>query len=144
METERVIRSDCGDAHRLSLSARVLSTAVAQVKAKAAAAEALLTSVKTTVEHCIWVLSMRSAIGLIRIARRCNSVEPNQGSIVRPNACDAPAPLREIARRGRRPHNTRVILWELRDSQLTALSWGFVGALQAPLRSRLRSSRSRR
>src|SRR4051794_25785524 len=47
METERVIRSDSGDAHRLSLSARVLSTAVAQVKAKAAAGEALLTSVKT-------------------------------------------------------------------------------------------------
>jgi hypothetical protein len=31
---ERVIRSDSGDAHRLSLSARVLSTMVSQVKAK--------------------------------------------------------------------------------------------------------------
>jgi len=47
-----VVRSDSGDAHRLSLSARVLSTAATQVKAKAAAAEALLTSVKTTVEAC--------------------------------------------------------------------------------------------
>jgi hypothetical protein len=70
METERVIRSDSGDAHRLSLSARVLSTAGAQVKAKAAAAEALLTSAKTMVERHIWALSMRAAIGPIRMVRR--------------------------------------------------------------------------
>ena len=51
-KTAQVVRSDSGDAHRLSLSARVLSTAATQVKAKAAAAEALLTSLKTTVEAC--------------------------------------------------------------------------------------------
>jgi hypothetical protein len=57
-----VIRSDTGDAHRLSLSARVLSTVIAQVKAKATTAEALLTSVKTLVERDIWALSVLTAI----------------------------------------------------------------------------------
>jgi hypothetical protein len=56
-----VIRSDAGDTHRLSLSARVLSTMVSQVKAKAKAAEALLTSMKTTSEQCIWPLYVASA-----------------------------------------------------------------------------------
>jgi hypothetical protein len=41
--SERVIRSDAGEAHRLSLSARVLSAQHSQVKAKTAAAEALPT-----------------------------------------------------------------------------------------------------
>jgi hypothetical protein len=41
--SERVIRSDVGEAHRLSLSARVLSAPCMQVKAKTTAAEALLT-----------------------------------------------------------------------------------------------------
>ena len=40
---EWVIRSDVGEAHRLSLSARVLSAPGMQVKAKTTAAEALLT-----------------------------------------------------------------------------------------------------
>jgi hypothetical protein len=53
---ERVIRSDSGDAHRLSLSARVLSTMTRQVKAKPMAAEALVTSMKTTLERRIWPL----------------------------------------------------------------------------------------
>jgi hypothetical protein len=57
-----VIRSDAGDAHRLSLSARVLSTTATQVKAKATAAEALLTSVKTMAKASIWVLWMLTAI----------------------------------------------------------------------------------
>jgi hypothetical protein len=83
LKTERVIRSDSGDAHRLSLSARVLSTAVAQVKAKAAAAEALLTSAKTMVEQHIWALSMRAAIGPIRMARGCLPLESNHSSIGR-------------------------------------------------------------
>jgi hypothetical protein len=39
--SERVIRSDVGEAHRLSLSARVLSAQSNQVKAKTAVAEAL-------------------------------------------------------------------------------------------------------
>jgi len=39
--SERVIRSDAGEAHRLSLSARVLSAQDSQVKAKTTAAEAL-------------------------------------------------------------------------------------------------------
>jgi hypothetical protein len=41
--SEWVIRSDVGEAHRLSLSARVLSAPYLQVKAKTTAAEALLT-----------------------------------------------------------------------------------------------------
>jgi hypothetical protein len=41
-----VIRSDVGEAHRLSLSARVLSAQHTQVKAKTAVAEALLTRIK--------------------------------------------------------------------------------------------------
>jgi hypothetical protein len=61
---ERVIRSDSGDAHRLSLSARVLSTMVSQVKAKPAAAEALLTSMKTTLQRCIWPLRLITATRL--------------------------------------------------------------------------------
>jgi hypothetical protein len=40
---DRVIRSDAGVAHRLPLSARVVSTASRQVKAKTSVAEALLT-----------------------------------------------------------------------------------------------------
>jgi hypothetical protein len=56
-----VIRSDSGDAHRLSLSARVLSIMVCQVKAKPAAAEALLTSMKTTLEQPIWPLHIAAA-----------------------------------------------------------------------------------
>jgi hypothetical protein len=58
-----VIRSDSGDAHRLSLSARVLSTMVSQVKAKPIAAEALLTSMKTTSETRIWPLHIATATG---------------------------------------------------------------------------------
>jgi hypothetical protein len=58
-----VIRSDAGDAHRLSLSARVLSTMLSQVKAKPAAAEALLTSMKTTLQRCIWPLRIAAATG---------------------------------------------------------------------------------
>jgi hypothetical protein len=65
-KTERVIRSDSGDAHRLSLSARVLSTMVSQVKAKPTAAEALLTSMKTTLERCIWPSRLTTAIRLSR------------------------------------------------------------------------------
>src|SRR5712671_5483523 len=60
-KTERVVRSDSGDAHRLSLSARVLSTMISQVKAKPKAAEALLTSMKTTLEHRIWPLHIAAA-----------------------------------------------------------------------------------
>ena len=41
-----MFRSDVGEAHRLSLSARVLSAQHTQVKAKTAVAEALLTRVK--------------------------------------------------------------------------------------------------
>jgi len=41
-----VIRSDVGEAHRLSLSARVLSAQHTQVKAKTTVAEALPTRVK--------------------------------------------------------------------------------------------------
>jgi hypothetical protein len=62
-KTGWVIRSDSGDAHRLSLSARVLSTMVSQVKAKPIAAEALLTSMKTTLECCIWPLHITAATG---------------------------------------------------------------------------------
>jgi hypothetical protein len=43
-KTERVIRSDVSEAHRLSLSARVLSAQYSQVKAKTALAEALPTN----------------------------------------------------------------------------------------------------
>jgi hypothetical protein len=60
-KTEWVIRSDAGDAHRLSLSARVLSTMTRQVKAKPIAAEALLTSMKTTSERHIWPLHIATA-----------------------------------------------------------------------------------
>jgi hypothetical protein len=42
-----VIRSDAGEAHRLSLSARVLSAQDSQVKAKTALAEALPTRFET-------------------------------------------------------------------------------------------------
>jgi hypothetical protein len=62
-KTEWVVRSDAGDAHRLSLSARVLSTMVSQVKAKPAAAEALLTSMKTTLQRSIWPLHLAAATG---------------------------------------------------------------------------------
>ena len=43
-----MIRSDAGEAHRLSLSARVLSAQDSQVKAKTIAAEALLTHFEMT------------------------------------------------------------------------------------------------
>jgi hypothetical protein len=46
-KTERVVRSDASEAHRLSLSARVLSAHHRQVKAKTAAAEALLMHFET-------------------------------------------------------------------------------------------------
>jgi hypothetical protein len=98
-ETGRVIRSDSGDAHRLSLSARVLSTTIAQVKAKAAAAEALLTSAKTMVEHPIWVLPMRAAIRPICIVRARDPSESNLGSASdRGGQCDGLAVLEEDPR----------------------------------------------
>jgi len=62
-----VIRSDSGDAHRLSLSARVLSTVASQVKAKPKAAEALLTSMKTTSERSILPLQAPVAMGRARL-----------------------------------------------------------------------------
>jgi hypothetical protein len=46
-----VIRSDVGEAHRLSLSARVLSAQDMQVKAKTTAAEALLAPLEETPTH---------------------------------------------------------------------------------------------
>jgi hypothetical protein len=74
-----VIRSDAGDAHRLSLSARVLSTMPSQVKAKPTAAEALLTSMKTALQRCIWPLRIAAATGprviILRARKAASGVE---------------------------------------------------------------------
>src|SRR5437016_9297871 len=63
-KTERVIRSDVSEAHRLSLSARLLSAQHSQVKAKTAAAEALPTPVET---EPAWLAAMTPRVtGLLR------------------------------------------------------------------------------
>jgi hypothetical protein len=71
--TERVIRTDAGEAHRLSLSARVLSAQDSQVKAKTTAAEALPTRFEMTPKQ---LTKQGETAALKHRVRRLPLVEP--------------------------------------------------------------------